>query len=64
MICPHCNVSGHIRTRFIDKKKGVSGGKASAAILTGGASILVTGLSRKEKVTEAHCSNCNNTWDF
>lgn len=41
-------VAKRLRTRFIDKKKGVSGGKASAAILTGGASILVTGLSDQQ----------------
>jgi hypothetical protein len=48
MICPHCGVRGNVRTKFVDRKKGVSGGKATAAVLTGGVSMLATGLSRKE----------------
>lgn len=64
MVCPHCHVQGKIRTKSITQKKGVSGGKATAAVLTGGVSLLATGLSRKENATEAHCSNCNNTWVF
>lgn len=43
-------------------KKGVSGGKAAGAVLTAGLSVLATGLSRKEKVTEMRCSNCLTAW--
>ena len=64
MICPHCNTSGKIRTKPMTQKKGVSGGKATAAVLTGGISLLATGLSRKESSTQAHCTNCSNTWFF
>ena len=64
MVCPHCNEKGKIRTKTVRRKKGISGGKATAALLTGGLSMFATGLSRKAKQTEAHCSNCNNTWDF
>lgn len=64
MVCPHCNSSGSVRTKPITQKKGISGGKATAALLTGGISILATGLSRKEKNTQAHCDNCQNTWFF
>jgi hypothetical protein len=49
---------------MIKRKKGISGGKAVGALLTGGLSILATGLSRKEKSTQAHCDNCGATWDF
>lgn len=45
-------------------KAGVSGGKATAALLTGGFSLLAMGLSRKQRVTEAWCSNCQSTWCF
>lgn len=62
MICPHCQVAGKIRTKNIKQKKGVSGGKATAALLTLGVSLLAVGLSRKEQTTEVHCDNCNNTW--
>jgi transcription elongation factor Elf1 len=64
MICPHCQTKGFIRTTLVSLKKGVSGGKATAALLTGGLTMLATGLSRKEKATQAHCENCNNTWIF
>lgn len=64
MICPHCNSSGRIRTMPVVNKKGVSGGKATAALLTGGVSLLAVGLSRKEKGTQARCGNCTNTWVF
>jgi hypothetical protein len=64
MICPHCSTRGRVRTRSLKVKKGVSGGKATAAILTGGISVLGTGLSRKEGVTEATCGQCGTTWRF
>jgi len=42
------------------KTKRVSGGKASAAVLTGGASMLVTGLRSKKdtKTTVLVCPRC------
>ena len=64
MICPHCQTKGKIRTKNIKQKKGISGGKAVATVLTGGLSILAVGLSRKESVTQAHCGNCKATWVF
>lgn len=64
MVCPHCGVRGDVTTRSERKKAGISGGKATAAVFTGGLSMLATGLSRKERVTVAHCSNCGNTWSF
>lgn len=64
MICPHCQTKGRIETTVVNRKKGVSGGKAVGALLTGGLSMLAVGLSRKEKCTEAHCRQCDSTWDF
>jgi hypothetical protein len=64
MLCPHCGCRSCVRTINVKKKVGVSGGKATAALLTGGVSLLAVGLSRKEKMTQAHCSNCNSTWSF
>ena len=55
MVCPHCQTKGKIRTKHIDKKTGISGGKATAAVITGGISVLATGLSRTDGVTQAHC---------
>ena len=64
MICPHCQQQGGVRTKKIDRKRGISGGKATAALLTGGVSMLATGLSRKEHITRARCTKCGNGWDF
>jgi hypothetical protein len=64
MACPHCQTKGMIRTKAVDKKTGISGGKATAAVLTGGVSMLATGLSRVEETTQAHCEECKNTWSF
>lgn len=64
MVCPHCQNKGCARTKKVKRKKGISGGKAMAGILTGGVSLLATGLARKENLTQAHCESCGNTWDF
>jgi hypothetical protein len=64
MACPHCNSTGLVRTKSVTQKKGISGGKATAAVLTGGLSMLATGLSRKENNTQAYCGKCHNTWLF
>ena len=64
MICPHCQVRGQVRTRSVRLKRGISGGKATAALLTGGISILATGLAKKEDATEAECHNCGAIWHF
>lgn len=64
MICPHCKTRGRVTTDSVQRKKGISGAKATGAILTGGVSLLATGLSRKEGMTAAHCLNCGSKWDF
>lgn len=64
LVCPHCQSKGKVLTKPVTRKAGLSGGKTSAAILTGGVSIVATGLSRKESVTEAHCANCSSTWHY
>lgn len=62
IVCPHCSTKGKVSTYQDKQKKGVSSGKATAAILTAGASVLFTGLSRKEVVTVAQCGNCGMSW--
>jgi transcription elongation factor Elf1 len=64
LICPHCNTQGQVRTFATKAKRGVSGGKATGALLTGGVSLLATGLSRKERVTRATCLHCGSRWTF
>ena len=62
-MCPHCQTRGQVTHRPVQNKKGISGGKATGAVLTGGASLFVTGLSRKETAQEMHCGNCGMTWN-
>jgi len=62
LVCPHCQAAGQVRTKPIRRKSGISGAKATGAVLTGGLSLLATGLSKKETVTQVHCGNCGMTW--
>ena len=62
--CPHCQTKGNVRIKAVSKKKGISGAKATGAVITGGMSVLATGLSRSENLTQAHCDNCKSTWTF
>lgn len=62
IVCPHCQTRGRVTTKVIKVKRGISGGKATGAVLTGGFSLLGTGLSRKERATEARCGNCQVSW--
>ena len=64
LICPHCQTKGQVRTKHVERKAGISGAKATGALLTGGLSLLATGLSRKQGCTQAHCGKCSSTWDF
>lgn len=60
--CPHCNKVGDVTHKAVRVKKGISGSKATAGLFTGGLSLWVTGLSRKEDATEAYCKNCGTRW--
>jgi len=62
LLCPHCQTKGKVRTMQVKVKKGISGGKATGAFLTGGLSLLATGLSKKQMVTQLHCDNCGMDW--
>lgn len=64
IICPQCQMKGYVHTKPFEKKNGISGAKATGAILTGGISLLLTGLSQTDNVTQAHCENCNTDWVF
>ena len=64
LVCPHCQTKGKVWTEQVKAKKGISGGKATAALLTGGLSLLATGLSKKAWITEAHCDSCGSTWHY
>lgn len=61
--CPHCGVRGQVSVQRLSRKKGVSGGKATGALMTGGLSMFATGLSRKEGAQHLVCGNCGIGWD-
>lgn len=62
MVCPHCQAKGTVTADPVTVKRGVSGGKATGALLTGGASMLVTGLSQKQQAMSMSCSSCGMKW--
>jgi hypothetical protein len=64
MICLHCQSRGGVITKSVKRKKGISGAKATGALLTLGWSLFATGLSRKEEETEAHCTVCGAKWHY
>jgi hypothetical protein len=64
MIYPHCQVKGRVHARRVRVDSGIAGGKATAAVLTGGLSVVVTGLSNTADRTEAACENCLAVWQF
>jgi hypothetical protein len=52
-----------VTTKAAVRKRGISGGKATGALFTGGLSMVATGLSRKQHMTQMRCSNCGTAWD-
>lgn len=63
IVCQHCHVQGQVFPTLVRRKQGISGGKATGAVLTGGVSLVATGLSRKQTFTNMRCGNCGTTWD-
>lgn len=62
IICQHCQQAGGVTVRNVQQKQGISGGKATSAVLTGGLSLVAVGLSKKGMVNELTCSKCKMTW--
>jgi hypothetical protein len=63
LVCPHCQVKGTVTSKTVKAKKGITGSKATGAVLTLGVSTELTGLSRKQDVTARTCSNSKTTWE-
>lgn len=57
--CPKCKNSNTEVISF--KAKKVSVGKVAAGVMTGGLSLLATGINNKNK-TEYYCHGCGNRW--
>jgi len=64
IVCPQCQTKGSVSVESVKRKTGIHGGKATAALFTGGVSLLATGLSGHRATTRAHCNNCKSTWEF
>lgn len=64
MICPHCQTEGKVYSCSGVQKGGISGGKAIGGWLTGGLSLLATGIQQRHDVTLARCDNCKSQWQF
>jgi hypothetical protein len=58
LICAHCGHKGGVQTKTEERKEGVSGTKLSAAVLTGGWSVLFSGLSENQRVVACYCEKC------
>lgn len=63
VVCPHCHERGHVTAKVVTRGKGVSGGKATAGLLTGGLSLPFAGLSKNQEVKRLTCGNCHMSWD-
>jgi len=64
LLCPHCGQAGHVHESPTKVKTGISGSKATAALLTGGLTLLTPGigLSRKARAMARACGNCGSKW--
>lgn len=58
VVCPYCRTSGHVYVNRELQKTGFSTAKTTFGVLTGGLSLLATGLAKKGIITTAHCRNC------
>jgi hypothetical protein len=63
IICPYCQNRGGVTWHQVKRKQGISGAKATGAVLTGGLSVVATGLSKKGFVRACSCAICGMKWD-
>ena len=63
LVCPHCHQRGRITVELLTRGKGISGGKAAGAVMTGGLSVGATGLSKNVPTRHLTCGNCKMEWD-
>lgn len=62
LLCPHCNTKGNVYRKAVKESDGISGGKATGAILTGGTSLWLTGLSKQYEAAKLRCKSCDSRW--
>ena len=57
-VCPHCSLQGGVYCMESSSKKGFSTSKATSALLTGGVSLLFTGLAKVVVEQNFLCEEC------
>ena len=62
LVCPHCQTKDSTTRRPKTVKEGISGAKATGALMSAGLSLYATGLSKKKQVAEFHCYACGTVW--
>lgn len=63
IVCPHCQTKGGVHTQHVSKRQRLSLGKTAGAVMTLGASTPITGLSKRQGMTEMSCANCGVKWN-
>lgn len=61
--CPHCHKKGFVRTKPVRREGLLGSARTSGLVFAGGWPLLGIGVTMKEETTQAHCMNCNFTWD-
>lgn len=63
IICPYCQTAGNVTVGQERRVKRKTATRILGAAVTMGASLPVTGVSKKGTVTTLWCSNCGMKWD-
>lgn len=63
VLCPFCRTNPpNVTSKVVTVKGRISPGKLSGALLTGGTSLLATGLAHKENRRVYTCLHCEKRW--
>jgi len=60
--CQYCNGIGTVVVQQVKRKKGVSPGKIAGAVVTGGISLVGTGVAKKVWMNQLTCTACQMKW--
>jgi transcription elongation factor Elf1 len=63
IVCQFCQQPGHVKVRTEKRAKRKTATRLFGAAVTLGGSAMVTGVSKKGRVTVLHCGNCGMEWD-
>lgn len=63
IVCQFCQQVGHVTVRHFKKDRRLSVTRLASGVVTAGGSVLLHGVTNKDRVTRLTCSNCEMTWD-